>query len=165
MGGGSETGRSSGCKTGRHRGFISRIRHFRGHGIHSPFVYSLVRAVFTVRGHTDGELYRALRGKGLGGKTSRRIERLHEFCGFGGCSLSYEKNTPLCIIFPDGEFCPEMIAESPGTVFVLVAPYKNKQKIGDCLTISSKYERLTIDSYEFFIIFDMERLPKRHYKI
>ena len=42
---------------------LVRARYFRGHGVHSPFVYNIVREVF-MRGELlpgDRRLYRALR--------------------------------------------------------------------------------------------------------
>ena len=46
---------------------LSRARHFRGHGVHSPFVYGLVREAFMFHRLRDGEhcLYDALRRVGI----------------------------------------------------------------------------------------------------
>ena len=46
------------------RNRLSRARYFRGHGVHSPFVYTIVREVFMRRELLPGDraLYGAYRG-------------------------------------------------------------------------------------------------------
>lgn len=60
---------------------LSRLRHFRGHGVHSPLVYSLVREVFMHKGFLseNRELFDELVGCGIKGKTARRLQNLSDF--------------------------------------------------------------------------------------
>ena len=58
---------------------IARIRHFRGHGIHSPFIYSLKREVFMgkYRGMENNPQYKALIANGVPKKVAKELQKLH----------------------------------------------------------------------------------------
>ena len=49
------------------RNRLSRARYFRGHGVHSPFVYDIVREVFMRDGLLPGDrtVYEALTAAGI----------------------------------------------------------------------------------------------------
>ena len=58
---------------------LSRVKHRRGHGVHSPFVYSLVRKVFMSKVLDESlgtALYDSLRGVGLAEKCARQLHNL-----------------------------------------------------------------------------------------
>ena len=60
---------------------LSRARHFRGHGVHSPFVYGLVREAFMFHRLRDGEhcLYDALRRVGIFHQRAVQLRHLRMF--------------------------------------------------------------------------------------
>lgn len=55
--------------------YIGRARYFRGHGVHSPYIYAIVRQVFMRRGLYDEScaLYTELVERGV---AKRRAEEL-----------------------------------------------------------------------------------------
>ena len=63
---------------------IKRARHFRGHGVHSPFVYSVVRQVFmpsTFIGEKR-DLYEALTARDVAQRRARELQNLMEHCHY-----------------------------------------------------------------------------------
>ncbi len=71
--------------------FIKRIRHWRGHGVHSPMVYALVRNVFMKRrvvgGGNSGSVYETLRRHGAGKRTAAELHNLHDYCVKPRCEI------------------------------------------------------------------------------
>ena len=57
-----------------------RVRHFRGHGVHSPFAYRLVREVFMKRRHLHaaGPRCEALRQAHVGKHTARMAQAVYD---------------------------------------------------------------------------------------
>ena len=125
---------------------LSRIRHWRGHGIHSPFVYGLVRAVFAGMGDRR-DVYDMMRKRGLRRKTARQLQNLATYCG---------SIMEMRIIMP-GEATPEEL--DADTIFVFIAPRRAKHNHADM------GGRLTIDTRRFLIIFNSRQLPHQHFKI
>ncbi len=120
--------------------FVSRVRHLRGHGIHSPFVYAVVRAAFVGRGFAEGDrvLYDDLRKRGIGAATARQVHNLSVHCG------------GVTVVMPRGE---ADISRGDET-FVLLRPY-NKICTG----------RLVIDTRRMAVIFPEARLPHETFRI
>ena len=55
---------------------ISRIKHHKGHGVHSPFVYGFVRKVIMTKTLCEGanlSLYNDLLAKGVAEKRAREL--------------------------------------------------------------------------------------------
>lgn len=77
-------------KNGQHRNAIwSHIRHLRGHGIHSPFVYSIIREAFMERKILgDGRLYRELIEWGVRKKAARQLNNLYVHCSPSGHEIT-----------------------------------------------------------------------------
>ena len=62
------------------------VHHWRGHGIHSPFMYGIVRNVFMksrVVG-PDRRLYEVLRRDGIEQKQAVKIQNLYTHCRMNG---------------------------------------------------------------------------------
>lgn len=114
----------------------SRLRHRRGHGVHSPLVYSLVREVFMKRHPDGGELYEALRGQGVRRKYAREIDGLHRYLGATGFSLE------------------EGALRLSGPTPCVLRLGRHSALPGDALTIDRRGYRLT---------FDDPSLPKQHF--
>ena len=77
---------------------LARARHFRGHGVHSPFVYALVREVFMRRGFPAGDraFYEALRAAGVSARRATELQNLLHHCGYAtfgvNCAEAVELN-------------------------------------------------------------------------
>jgi len=64
---------------------LKRARYFRGHGVHSPFVYAVVRQVFMrsrlfPEGATD--LYYELLARGISQRRAVQLQNLMTHCGY-----------------------------------------------------------------------------------
>ncbi len=127
---------------------LSRIRHWRGHGIHSPFVYRLVRDVFTGNGWVGEErgVYNMLTGRGVRRKTARQLQNLATHCDI----------VDMRVIMPEDAMPEEFDAD---TTFVFIAPRRGKHNF------AALGGRLTIDTRRFFIIFNDQQMPHQHFRI
>ena len=62
----------------------ANVRHYRGHGVHSPFVYSLVRQVF-MRRRVEGSntaLYADLVLRHVSRRRATQLQNLYTHCGY-----------------------------------------------------------------------------------
>ena len=71
------------------RNRLSRARYFRGHGVHSPFVYTIVREVFMRRELLPGDraLYGALLEAGVSRRRAVQLQNLAIHCGYATLGL------------------------------------------------------------------------------
>lgn len=63
---------------------VMRLRHFRGHGVHSPYIYNIVRRVFMHKGliGSDGlDLYEQL-ANCIDIKTATELQNIATVCGY-----------------------------------------------------------------------------------
>lgn len=76
---------------------LSRARHFRGHGVHSPFVYGLVREAFMFHRLRDGEhcLYDALRRVGIFHRRAVQLQNAFLYCGYRTFAICEGKAEPV----------------------------------------------------------------------
>ena len=79
------------------RNRLSRARYFRGHGVHSPFVYDIVRSVFMCDDLLPGrrDLYEALLTAGVSRRRAVQLQNLMIHCGYTTFGLNRA----------DAEFC------------------------------------------------------------
>ena len=66
------------------RGRLGRARYFRGHGVHSPYIYDIVRKVFMRHDLMEGDhaLYEALLGAGIRKHDAVQLQNLAFHCHF-----------------------------------------------------------------------------------
>ena len=66
------------------RNRLSRARYFRGHGVHSPFVYDIVREVFMHDGLLPGDrtVYDSLTAAGVSRRRAGQLQNLAIHCGY-----------------------------------------------------------------------------------
>ena len=97
-------------------GAVIHVRHWRGHGIHSPFMYGIVRNVFMKSRITgrDRTLYNALIRHRIGRKNGILLQNLYTHCKMERFVLVGAMDVPL----------------PPGPVFLHPAAEHNDRNIG-----------------------------------
>ena len=148
---------------------LSRARHFRGHGVHSPFVYGLVREAFMFHRQRDGEhcLYDALRRVGIFHRRAVQLQNLMIHCGY----------PPFGLNRADAEFCvatcglprPAPLAlvraaADAGHTVALMSPYDGCERQALCGQIIAGHASTTVDNRGYLLIFN-NHLPKQHFRI
>ncbi|MFI3288576.1 MAG: hypothetical protein SNH55_02160 [Rikenellaceae bacterium] len=81
---------------------VVRLRHFRGHGVHSPYVYNIVRGVFmrrTLITSNDQSLYEALRKENTKRSIAVDLQNLATICGYK--SFAINSNDSEFVILTD----------------------------------------------------------------
>ena len=75
-----------------HAASCCRLRHFRGHGVHSPFAYGLVRNIYMKRRHlpAKGSVYSALREHGGTVRQASLIQALYDYLACRQCCIDAE---------------------------------------------------------------------------
>ena len=136
------------------RNRLSRARYFRGHGVHSPFVYAIVREVFMRRDLLPGErsLYEALLGAGLSRRRAVQLQNLMIHCGY---ARDLPRAETLALV--------RAASEGRHTVAVL-SPYEGRDRQALCAQIVAGHRSTTVDNRAYLLIFN-NHLPKQHFRI
>ena len=149
---------------------IARIKHRKGHGVHSPFVYSLVRKVFMSRilfEGTGSELYELLRMKGLSQKSARQLHNLLYHIEAKSYSINEIKGE-VSILLPDypanGLRDALKKAKGEGLTLVVCQPYANRERQNEIVTIVDEHSSTTVDNRTYILFFN-NYLPKQHYRL
>ena len=86
--------------------YIRRARYFRGHGVHSPFVYNIVRKVFMQSKlyTADNALYGELMDKGVAKRRSVQLANLAEHCGYDNWCIDTMEDKQMIILTLDTRY-------------------------------------------------------------
>lgn len=157
--------------------YLKRMRYWRGHGIHSPFVYNMVRKIFMTRKIIDSNSLIAqtmLEKKTASRHTAIQIQNLYGYCGYSsyeliGNSQSYG-GSEMAVL--DKSCSPETIAQIIKQVegkqhraVIVIAPHRDKQKHKICEILSNNHKGISIDKFNMLILLFDSRYLKQHYKI
>ncbi len=146
---------------------LSRLRHYRGHGVHSPFVYSIVRNVLMNRRlkPKNIKLLAELTKLGVSTQTATEITNLATHCNFNSISIDDSQNADIIIC---SENCSEeeiqkkaIEAAQNGIAIVILSPYK---KVKICNTLLKENRSTSIDRFTY-LFFLNNHLPKQHFKL
>lgn len=149
---------------------LSRARYFRGHGVHSPFVYDIVRKVFMQSQllNANNALYSALLAKGVAKRRSVQLANLAEHCGYDNWCIDTmdEKqmiiltlNTPYTELVRYAEY-----ARAKGATLCIVNPYNNRERWEVCLGIINAHPSTTVDNRAYLLVFN-NHLPKQRFRL
>lgn len=138
---------------------LSRIRHFRGHGIHSPFVYGLKRDVFMGKNEKTENIFllNTLTNKGIRRKTAKELEKLHAYCNFNGFEFVDSKNTSfevrndilyIAAKASAGKAATRLLNENRGVAMAVLKGIDTGE-INDSLTIIRKHYTLYFNGEGF----------------
>lgn len=151
------------------RNRLSRARYFRGHGVHSPFVYDIVREVFMRDGLLPGDrtLYEALTAAGISRRRAGQLQNLMIHCGYTTFGLN-RADADLCVItrgLPRAETLALVRAASEaGHTVAVMSPYDGHVRQALCRQIVARHGSTTVDNRGYLLIFN-NHLPKQHFRI
>lgn len=154
----------------RLRSHLARARFFRGHGVHSPFVYAIVRQVFMKTDMVEGDrtLYVALKERGVNERRAVQLQNLFLHCGYEGFGLNCATGADLCIATTDVsiERLPQLAEEvrQHGATLCIMNPYANEQRRNCCRRLAAEHPSTSIDNRGYLLLFNGP-LPKQHFKL
>ena len=149
---------------------LSRIKHHKGHGVHSPFVYGFVRRVIMTNTLCEGanlSLYNDLLAKGVAEKRARELNNI--LCYIEGQSYSInEVECDLSILLADypAEQLREAYEEAKreGVTLAIYQPYLNRERQEEVKALLDMHCSTTIDNRAYILFFN-NHLPKQHYRL
>ena len=150
--------------------YLSRARYFRGHGVHSPFVYDIVRKVF-MQGklqNTDSALYSTLLSKGVAKRRSVQIANLAEHCGYDSWCIDTMEQKQMIILTLDTHYTElaryAEYAREKGATLCIVNPYNTRERLNVCLDIIDAHPSTTVDNRAYLLVFN-NHLPKQRFRL
>ena len=149
---------------------LSRAKHYRGYGVHSPFVYGLVRKAFMAKGLIEGSgsaLYDELRANGMAEKRARQLHNVLQYIEGGSYSInSVEGDLSILLVDYPTEQLREAYerAKREEVTLVVSQPYLNRERQNEVRALMDEHGSTTVDNRAYILFFN-NRLPKQHYRL
>ena len=149
---------------------LSRIKHRKGHGVHSPFVYGFVRKVLMSKALCDGlgtALFDSLKANDV---AERRAKELHNLLVYiEGKSYSInDVEGDLSILLADypTEKLAEalLVAKQERVTLAICQPYANRERQEVVRALIDEHRSTTVDNRAYVLFFN-NHLPKQHYRL
>jgi hypothetical protein len=150
--------------------YVSRARYFRGHGVHSPYVYSIVRQVF-MSSKLNGErtdLHDALVECGVPKRRAVELQNLLEHCNYLTWSVDSQEQCDMLVasMATTYEHLDEYAryAQERGITLCIIRPYDNANRWRVCSEIIENHLSTTVDKRGYLLIFN-NHLPKQRFRL
>ena len=152
------------------RNRLSRARYFRGHGVHSPFVYDIVREVFMRHELLPGDrqLCETLLAAGIPHRRAVQLQNLAIHCGYATFGMN-RADADLCIAtcdLPRAETL-SLVRAAAGQrhTVVLLSPYDGRERQVLCAQIVAGHRSTSVDNRGYLLLFNHPYLPKQHFRL
>ncbi len=159
------------------RSRMVRLRHIRGHGIHSPYVYRLVREVFmcrTVIAGADDRLLNEMSQWLMDRRMAIELHNLYLHCGYrsylidpapeamDGSKVDFVICTKSVSVNQIEQIYDRSL--SSATTVVVELPPHDVEREELTAQIVASHRSTTIDKRRYIIIFN-NHLPKQHFQL
>lgn len=147
---------------------LHRARYFRGHGVHSPYVYSIVRKVFMQRKlfALGTDLYDALMERGVARHRAVQLQNLVAHCGYTSWRVDRMEHCDMLLCTLD--VAPAELrdyaafARREGLTLCILSPYKERVRKAACRAIVDEHPSTTVDNRAYLLVFN-NHLPKQKF--
>ena len=153
---------------------IKRARYFRGHGVHSPFVYAIVREVFMASQikSPSHDLYDRLKAAGIPTRRAIQLQNLSTPCGYESVGIdtpsSELRQHQMVVITTNIEANRldeyTIIARQEQLTLCIMAPYLDGVRQVACKAIIAHHPCTSIDNRGYLLLFN-NHLPKQQFKL
>ena len=149
---------------------IARLKHRKGHGVHSPFVYGFVRKALmtkTLCEESGTALYDSLIAVGLKEKRARELHNVLSYIEGKSYSIN-EVEGDLSILladYPTNQLRVALAtAKTEGVALVICQPYLNRERQNEIKALVAEHRSTTVDNRAYIVFFN-NHLPKQHYRL
>lgn len=150
---------------------LRRARYFRGHGVHSPYIYNIVRQVFmrSTPISNDHALYDALQCKDIKHRRALQLQNLCTFCDYSSWSIDkLTENVSLLIatldVAADHLAYYAQRATEIGATLCIIAPYHDATRWEACSAIIEAHHSTSVDNRGYLLLFN-NHLPKQRFRL
>ena len=151
-------------------GYFKRARYFRGHGVHSPYIYNIVRQVFMRRTPIDDrhDIYDALIERGIARRRAIELQNLATHCNYP--TFAIDNVEPMAMIVATLATPAEELAHyaerarEAGATLVIMHPYHTAERWGVCRKLIESHPSTTVDNRAYLLIFN-NHLPKQRFTL
>ena len=149
---------------------LRRARYFRGHGVHSPYVYNIVRKVFMQNKLVAEmrDLHDALVARGIASRRCVQLQNLVAHCDYESWSIDTLQPCQMLIATMATTFEQLMeyadYAREQGITLCIMRPYNNAERWAVCSQIIEEHPSTTVDNRGYLLIFN-NHLPKQRFRL
>ncbi len=140
----------------------------RGYGIHSPFLYRIVREAMMPHDPMEGDksLYEALRSKGVGRRTATRLHNLYTLEQYDGWAIDNSLGGGVMVATPkcSTECIATMVQTlgEHGGVLCILHPIGNYSRRRLCKGLVKAHHSMSAAKVGFTLLFSRPDLRKQH---
>ena len=149
---------------------LRRARFFRGHGVHSPYIYNIVRKVFMQRALVSErhDLYDTLMAFGVAKRRCTQLQNLVEHCGYDSWAIDAMEERSFVVATLNTTFehlrAFAQFARERGITLCIMSPYNNANRWAVCREIVEEHPSTTVDNRAYLIVFN-NHLPKQRFTL
>lgn len=153
---------------------IKRARYWRGHGVHSPFVYNIVRQVFMCRDlkSDNRSLYEALSSLGIPRRRCIQLQNLLHHCNYTTFEIDPQREDfgGVDMVIATIEIEPDKFAimaekaTQSGSTLCIMSPAYDAPRHKMCKTLVAQHRCTSIDNRGYLLLFN-NYLPKQIFKL
>ena len=153
---------------------IKRARYWRGHGVHSPFVYSIVRDVFMCRKlkSENNNLYQQLISLGVSQRRAIELQNLLEHCRYSSFGIDCDveqmegKDFVVASLKCDAPTLQQMAARATDlqTTLCILSPAYEQSRDKACKALVEAHRCTSIDNRGYLLLFN-NHLPKQKFRL
>ncbi|MBP3426032.1 MAG: hypothetical protein J6K81_04870 [Rikenellaceae bacterium] len=159
---------------------MMRIKHYHGYGVHSPFVYGLVRHSVMMSSSIVGDdcsVFDALSEIGVSRKRAIQLQNMFTWAGYkSACYLTDENSTidtlddrAVCYVttgYPMEKIASLCaLAEDKEVAVCVMKPYDSRVRSKACRELIKVHKHTSVDNRGFLLLFFNPHQPKQHFKL